>query len=75
MEGSSGDEQGQPPEIIIDQSQMAGVWANFACVSHSPYEFTLDFVRLDFEQGSGVVVAAGVRLSALHHSAHRGLVR
>lgn len=25
-----------------------GVWANFARVSHSPYEFTLDFIRLDY---------------------------
>ena len=25
-----------------------GIWANFAMVSHSPHEFTLDFVRLDY---------------------------
>lgn len=35
-------------EIVIDQSQLAGVWANFARVSHSEHEFTLDFVRLDY---------------------------
>ncbi|MYJ47291.1 MAG: DUF3467 domain-containing protein [Acidimicrobiales bacterium] len=43
-----------PPEC------QAGVWANFAAVSHSPYEFTLDFVRLSFggpTQGQGVVVS------------------
>jgi hypothetical protein len=38
---------------------MAGVWANFAQVSHSEYEFTLDFVRLDFstQPPNGIVVA------------------
>lgn len=38
---------------------MAGVWANFARVGHSPYEFTLDFVRLDYgsEPPQGIVVA------------------
>ena len=25
-----------------------GVWSNFAVVKHSNYEFTLDFIRLDF---------------------------
>lgn len=38
---------------------MAGVWANFARVSHTEHEFTLDFVRLDqtTEPPSGIVVA------------------
>ena len=29
------------------------MWANFATVSHSPYEFTIDFVRLDFAHPTG----------------------
>lgn len=44
-------------QIIIEPQQMAGVWANFAQVAHSPYEFTLDFVRLDFKTKQGIVVA------------------
>jgi hypothetical protein len=57
-----GGEQGPPgqgPNIIIEPAQMAGVWANFARVGHSPYEFTLDFVRLDFgtQPPNGIVVA------------------
>jgi hypothetical protein len=45
-----------PPEL------QGGVWANYAQVSHSPYEFTLDFARLDFGQATpervpGTVVA------------------
>ena len=54
------------PRIVIGPEQMAGVWANFARVSHSPYEFTLDFVRLDFSTmpPQGIVVAR-VSLSPL----------
>lgn len=41
---------------------MAGVYANFANVSHSDYEFSVTFVRLDHEseeddQVNGVVVS------------------
>jgi hypothetical protein len=41
---------------------MAGVYANFANVSHSDYEFAITFVRLEHEQAeagemNGVVVA------------------
>jgi hypothetical protein len=59
-------EQELPFNIQIDPHQMAGVWANFAQVSHSPYEFTLDFVRLDFTQQppTGIVVSR-VSLSPL----------
>jgi Protein of unknown function (DUF3467) len=32
---------------------MAGVYANFANVSHSEYEFSITFVRLDHESGQG----------------------
>jgi hypothetical protein len=63
-----GDQQEEQPEftIGIDPSQQAGVWANFARVSHSPYEFTLDFVRLDFASHppTGIVVSR-VSLSPL----------
>lgn len=57
----SDDQPEAPPnvEIKIDPQHQAGVWANFALVSHSPYEFTLDFARLDFSQvpPAGVVVS------------------
>lgn len=35
------------PKISVPETQRAGVWANYAVVSHSPHEFTLDFVRVD----------------------------
>ena len=52
-------QEAQGPHIIIGQDQMAGVWANFARVSHTEHEFTLDFVRLDstMQPPSGIVVA------------------
>ena len=50
-----------PPEV------MSGVYSNFANVSHSDYEFTLTFARVDHEVESeevpGVVVSR-VSLSA-----------
>jgi hypothetical protein len=48
------------PEIILRQEQIGGVWANFAQVSHSEHEFTIDFVRMDSTApppGRGIVVA------------------
>jgi hypothetical protein len=59
MEASSEDKEPQEAQIFIGEAQMAGVWANFARVTHSEHEFTLDFVRLDYAQKppNGLVVA------------------
>ncbi len=65
------DEQGDLPErhinIHFDPSEMAGHYANFANVSHSDYEFTVTFARVDHEveddEIPGVVVTR-VNLSA-----------
>jgi hypothetical protein len=56
----------QEAQIQIRPEDVGGVWANFAAVSHSPYEFTIDFARLDFSRLpiNGVVVAR-VNLSPL----------
>jgi hypothetical protein len=47
--------------IHTSPEQMAGVYANFANVSHSDYEFTITFARVDHEveedEVPGVVVA------------------
>lgn len=45
------------PKIILEREMMPGVWANFARVSHSQHEFTLDFVRLEPDGKQGIVVA------------------
>ena len=59
------DEQPGLPErhinIHFDPSDMAGHYANFANVSHSDYEFTVTFARVDHEveeaEVPGVVVS------------------
>lgn len=53
-------DEGDAPQlqITIDPAQRAGVWANWAQVTHTEHEFNLDFVRLDpLLPGQGVVVA------------------
>jgi hypothetical protein len=55
----------EPPERHINlhtsPEVMAGIYANFANVSHSDYEFTITFARVDHEVDNdevpGVVVA------------------
>ena len=50
-----------PPELE------GGCWANFAAVTHSPYEFTLDFVRMNFDgsEPRGGVVVQRIHMSPL----------
>ncbi len=55
--------------IHVPVESRGGVWANFAAVAHSPYEFTLDFVRMEYASETegelpGVLVAR-VNLSPL----------
>jgi hypothetical protein len=53
--------------IQLDPSQLAGVYANFANVSFSAYEFTITFARIDHEVEEGEipgVVVARVNMSA-----------
>jgi len=63
------DDQERERHINIHTSPevMAGVYANFANVSHSDYEFTLTFARVDHEmEGEEIpgVVVTRVSLSA-----------
>ena len=52
--------------IHLDPEQMAGVYANFANVTFSPYEFTLTFARIDHEIKEGDV--PGVVVSRVNMS-------
>ena len=58
FQGNGSSDEGQSLEIRMPPELEAGVWSNFAIVSHSPFEFTLDFIRLDFTSNppGGVVV-------------------
>ena len=53
--------------LHIAPEQMAGTYANFANVSHSEYEFTITFARVDHEVEDGEVpgvVVGRMNLSA-----------
>ena len=53
---------------------MAGVYANFATVSHSDYEFTLTFSRVDHEVEDEEVPGVVVARVSLSHKAMRELI-
>lgn len=61
--------EGEPRQIEVQmpEAMRAGVWANFAAVVASPYEFTLDFARLehDAKGPTGGIVVARVSMSPL----------
>ena len=41
-------------KIHTQPDQLGGVWANAAAVRHSPHEFTIDFLRCDFDDAGNV---------------------
>jgi hypothetical protein len=52
--------------IHMEPTHLAGVYANFANITFSPYEFTLTFARIDHEVEEGEVpgvVVARVNMS------------
>jgi hypothetical protein len=61
-----GDAQERQLNIHLDPEQMAGVYANFANVTFSAYEFTVTFARIDHELEEGDV--PGVVVSRVNMS-------
>ena len=61
-----GDEQERQLNIHLDPENLAGVYANFANISFSDYEFTLTFARIDHEVEEGDV--PGVVVSRVNMS-------
>jgi hypothetical protein len=57
MEGEQAERQ---LNIHLDPEHLAGVYANFANVSFSPYEFTITFARIEHEVEEGDVPGAVV---------------
>ena len=51
------DEDGQERQlnIQIDSDHLVGVYANFANISFSPYEFTVTFARIDHDVEEGEI--------------------
>jgi hypothetical protein len=60
------DAQDRQLNIHLDPENLAGVYANFANVSFSDYEFTLTFARIDHEVEEGDV--PGVVVSRVNMS-------
>jgi hypothetical protein len=55
-------------KIHTQPDQMGGVWANAAAVRHSPHEFTIDFLRCDFDdhgQAQAGILVQRVNMSPL----------
>ena len=64
MSEPGGEQESVSLDIKMPNELFGGVWANFAIVSHSQFEFTIDFVRMDYGQNQGLVTAR-VNLSPL----------
>jgi hypothetical protein len=61
------DEQERQLNLHLEPQSLAGVYANFANVSFSDYEFTITFARIDHEVEDGEipgVVVARVNMSS-----------
>ena len=66
MAGDPDPQSGRHINIHFSPEIMAGVYANFANVSHSDYEFSITFARVDHEVEQGEVpgvVVSRVNLS------------
>lgn len=65
-------EEQQPEQLNlnmqISQDMWGGVWANWAAVSHSQYEFTIDFARVDFANAVGGETVQGLVVSRINLS-------
>lgn len=60
--------EGEVPVVVeVPEAIRPGVWANFARVAHSPYEFTLDFARIEFDT-LGEEVVTGVAVARVNLS-------
>ena len=63
MSGFGDQDEGTPErqelQVSIQPKDAGGVWANFARVTHSEHEFTIDFVRIDYGNlpPTGIVTA------------------
>jgi hemerythrin-like domain-containing protein len=70
-------EEGTPDRqlnIHIDPENKAGVYANFANISFSPFEFSLTFARVDHEVEEGDVPGVVVARVNVSHKFMRDLL-
>ena len=69
------DAQERQLNIHLDPENLAGVYANFANISFSDYEFTLTFARIDHEVEEGDVPGVVVSRVNMSHEVHEGAAR
>ena len=69
-----GDDQERQLNIHLDPEHLAGVYANFANISFSDYEFTLTFARIDHEVEEGDVPGVVVARVNVSHKFMRDLL-
>jgi hypothetical protein len=69
-----GEDQDRHLNIHLEPGMLAGVYANFANVSFSDYEFTLTFARIDHEVDEGDVPGVVVSRVNLSHGFMRELL-
>ncbi len=60
--------------IQMDSEQLQGVYANFANISYSDYEFTVTFARIDHEVEEGDVPGVVVSRVSMSHKFMRELM-
>ncbi len=61
--------------IHVDPQFLGGVYANFANVSFSDYEFTITFARIDHEVEDGDIPGVVVSRVNMSHAVHEGAAR
>ena len=71
MEGEGEERQ---LNIHLDPENLAGVYANFANISFSDYEFTITFARIDHEVEEGDVPGVVVSRVVVSHKFMRDLL-
>ena len=69
-----GEERERQLNIHLDTEHLAGVYANFANVSFTDYEFTLTFARIEHEVEEGDVPGAVVSRVNMSHKFMRELI-
>ena len=69
-----GEDSDRHLNIHLDPALLAGVYANFANVSFSDYEFTITFARIDHEVEQGDVPGVVVSRVNVSHSFMRELL-
>ncbi len=59
---------GHQVDIRLPPDLEGGTWANFAMISHSMHEFTIDFIRMNFDASAPNLPTNGVVVQRVNMS-------